>query len=142
MTATTATVPVAPATTASPRNTVVTWFEVPVADFDRAIQFYESIFDIQLTHDSRFPGLAIFPYERPGISGAILHTPNRIYDLATQESTVVYLNCDGQLDNVLARAISAGADIAEPKMKLPGNLGWTAMIRDLDGNRIGLHAAA
>lgn len=142
MTAAAATLDAVPETAVSARNTVAVWFEVPVADFDRAIRFYENVFATQLIHDSRFQGLAIFPHQKPGISGAILHTPNRMYDLAAQDSTVVYLNCDGKLDEVMSRAVSAGGDIAEPKIQLPGNLGWTAMIRDLDGNRIGLHAAA
>jgi uncharacterized protein len=54
---------------------------------------------------------------------------------------VIYLNCDGKFDAVLNRVEKAGGAIIEAKSHLPG-VGWIAQIRDSEGNRIGLHAAA
>ncbi len=49
-------------------------------------------------------------------------------------------NCDGQMDLVLKRATAAGGKVLEEVAQLPGGMGWIAQFRDLDGNRVGLHA--
>jgi predicted enzyme related to lactoylglutathione lyase len=116
----------------------ITWFEIPAADFARAIRFYETIFGKSLIHDASWPQLAIFPYEKPGISGAILQDDTI---KPSTDGVVVYLNCDGKFDSVLNRVEAAGGAILQPKAHLP-NIGWVAQIRDSEGNRIGLHAAA
>ena len=107
-------------------TSTVVWFEIPAADFSRAIQFYETIFDAPLIHEAAWPNLAIFPYEKPGVSGAIGHgkgfTPGG-------DGVIIYLNCDGKFDAVLNRVESAGGAIVEPKNHLPG-VGWIAQIRD------------
>lgn len=124
--------------TATTRPTVATWFEIPAADFERAVYFYEAVFGIQLRRFLEWPGMAIFPYEDPGISGCVLGGKD------IQPSTngvVVYLNCDGKLDTVLANITSAGGAILEKKAHLPG-VGWVAQMRDSEGNRVGLHAVA
>jgi predicted enzyme related to lactoylglutathione lyase len=33
----------------APKNNVVGWFEIPVKQMERAIQFYETVFDLKLT---------------------------------------------------------------------------------------------
>jgi predicted enzyme related to lactoylglutathione lyase len=116
----------------------ITWFEIPATDFARAIRFYETIFGKSLIHDAAWPQLAIFPYEKPGISGAIAQNDGM---KPSGEGVVIYLNCDGKFDAVLNRVESAGGAIVEPKSQLP-NIGWIAQILDTEGNRIGLHAAA
>jgi uncharacterized protein len=119
-------------------TSTITWFEIPATDFARAIRFYETIFGQSLIHDASWPKLAIFPYEKPGISGAIAHRDGRN---PTGDGVIIYLNCDGKFDTVLNRVEAAGGAIVEKKSHLP-NIGWIAQIRDSEGNRIGLHAAA
>ena len=119
-------------------TSTITWFEIPAADFARAIRFYETIFATPLLHVAAFPGMAIFPYERPGISGCVVHGEGR---RPSADGVVVYLNCDGRIDQVIGRVEKAGGSIAEPKNYIP-NVGWVAQIRDSEGNRVGLHAAA
>jgi uncharacterized protein len=131
-------------TSAAPAGaTVITWFEIPAADFERAVHFYEAVFGIQLRRELDWPGLAIFPYERPGVGGAVVEGHN-VKPSGTEPSTngvIVYLNCDGKLDSVLARLTSVGGAVLEEKHHLPG-IGWIAQIRDSEGNRVGLHAVA
>jgi uncharacterized protein len=116
----------------------ITWFEIPAADFARAVRFYEAIFASPLLHDAAWPNMAIFPYQRPGISGAVTfgegHRPSG-------DGVVIYLNCDGRIDQVLSRIEKAGGSIVEPKNHI-SSVGWVAQIRDSEGNRVGLHAAA
>lgn len=116
----------------------ISWFEIPATDFARAIRFYETIFGKSLIHDASWPQLAIFPYEKPGISGAITQAKGV---KPTGDGVIIYLNCDGKFDAVLNRVEAAGGAIVEQKTQIP-NIGWIAQIRDSEGNRIGLHAAA
>jgi uncharacterized protein len=119
--------------TATIRPTVVTWFEIPAADFERAVHFYEAVFGIQLRRELEWPGLAIFPYEEPGVSGCV------VKGRPSGDGVVVYLNCDGKLDTVLGRLANAGGAVLKNKSHLPG-IGWVAQIFDSEGNRVGLHA--
>lgn len=119
-------------------TSTIVWFEIPAADFPRAIQFYETIFQTPLIHQAARPSLAIFPYEKPGISGAIAHGADF---KPSGDGVIIYLNCDGKFDAVLSRVEGAGGVIVEPKNFLP-TVGWVAQIRDSEGNRIGLHATA
>jgi len=123
--------------TTDARKSTVVWFEIPVTDLGRATAFYESIFDTKLIADARFPTMTIFPYERPGVSGCLMSNGLK----PSTDGSLVYLNCDGKLDSVLERAAAAGTQILEGKNALPENMGWVAQIADLDGNRVGLHAA-
>jgi predicted enzyme related to lactoylglutathione lyase len=134
----------APAAVAQPRNpNTVVWFELPVSDLARSTRFYEQVFQVRLATDERFPGLAIFPRREPSsITGALIevHSPG-ITGRASTDGTVIYMSCDGELDAVVKRARAAGAKLLEEVAQLPAGIGYTAQIQDLDGNRVGLHAA-
>lgn len=118
-------------------TSAITWFEIPASDFARAVRFYETIFASPLRHESAWPNLAIFPYQRPGVSGAIAHGEGH---RPSADGVVIYLNCDERFDDVLGRVPAAGGSIVEPKSHIP-DVGWVAQFRDSEGNRIGLHAA-
>ena len=117
------------------------WFEIPVADLERAQRFYETILDAPLRREAMGAGvtLAIFPYDAPGAVGGCLfdaaHAPK-----PSMDGTVVYLNADPSLDAVLARVDAAGGRIALPRTELPEGMGCFAQIVDSEGNRVGLHA--
>ena len=115
----------------------ITWFEIPTSDFARAIRFYETIVASPLKHDANWPNLAIFPYQRPGISGALTHGEG---PRPSPAGVVIYLNCNGRFDDVLDRVEGAGGAVVEPKTHIP-DVGLVAQILDTEGNRIGLHSA-
>ncbi len=120
----------------------VVWFELPVTDLDRATQFYETVFGAKLATDQRFPGIAMFPKRHETATTgalAVAHDP-KIEGRPSTDGAVVYLNCDGELDAVLKRARAAGGELLQEVAQLPGDMGWIAQFRDLDGNRVGLHA--
>lgn len=119
-------------------TSTITWFEIPTADFARAIRFYETIFASPLLHHADWPHLAIFPYERPGISGALAHEEGL---RPSADGVVIYLNCDGRIDQVLSRIEKAGGSVVQPKNHIP-NVGWVAQMLDSEGNRVGLHASS
>ena len=120
------------------RQSRVTWFEIPVADFERAAAFYERILALTLKRGDFGPDrLGVFPYAEPAISGCIIkgdrYMPGR-------DGVAIYLNADPLLDEVLARVEPAGGKISLPRTALPEGMGFYAHILDTEGNRVGLHA--
>ena len=56
----------------APQNVAV-WFEIPAANFERAVGFYEKVFDTKLTRDHFGPmEMAVFPHEATAISGCVM----------------------------------------------------------------------
>lgn len=125
----------------------ISWFEIPVVDFDRARTFYETIFQLSLITQS-MPGsgtadnlLGVFPYDREqATGGCIMHAPGTPGMEPSAAGTVVYLNASPNLDAVIARVVAAGGRIALPGTALPPGMGFFAHIVDTEGNRVGLHA--
>jgi len=124
------------------RTNNLVWFELPVTDLDRATRFYETVFGAKLATDERFPGIAMFPRRHESATtGALAVTHDPIVEGSpSTDGAVIYLNCDGELDAVIQRAKAAGGELLQEVAQLPGDMGWIAQFRDLDGNRVGLHA--
>jgi predicted enzyme related to lactoylglutathione lyase len=117
------------------RNRAV-WFEIPATDFERAVRFYEDVFQVTLRREEAPSESAVFPYERPATGGAVTRAP---YLQPSKQGPVVYLNADPSLDAVLARVERGGGKVVLPKTELPSD-GVFAHIEDTEGNVIGLHA--
>ena len=115
----------------------LTWFEIPAQDIDRAANFYEKLLQISL-HREVFSGApnAIFPY-KDGVGGSIAQVP---YAKAGGDGTIVYLNVPNLelLDSALAQVESLGGAVIMPKTFI-GDPGYMALIRDTEGNRVGLN---
>ena len=125
------------ATDKAPANVAV-WFEIPVNDFDRAVGFYEKVFETKLiTENMGGAQLGVFPYEQPAMSGCVIkgegYKPGN-------GGAVIYLESRGALDGPLARAVAAGGKVATPKTALPEGMGFYAHFMDSEGNRVGLHS--
>jgi predicted enzyme related to lactoylglutathione lyase len=116
---------------------VPSWFEIPTIDLDRAQRCYETLFDqtLQRTDFGGMP-MAVFPYEKPGTSGALVSDPRA---RPSADGSVVYLGLDA-LDPVLGRVDAAGCQVLLPRTELPHDIGFIALLIDSEGNRIGLHA--
>jgi len=122
----------------SASSKVVAWFEIPSVDFDRAVRFYETTFDVKLNREE-FGGqpIALFGYEEPATGGAIIHSPSMT---PSDDGVVVYLNAQPNVDAVLARVERAGGKVDGPVIKLPQDIGYIAFFTDTEGNRLGLHS--
>lgn len=121
----------------------VNWFEIPSLDFDRAVKFYSTVMG-QTMEKMEFNGEpnAFFAYDREkqGIGGAVVFSQN---SKPSAEGPVVYLNASSaaELEAAVNRVAGAGGAVIMPKTDL-GDIGFIALIRDTEGNRVGLHAPA
>ena len=120
----------------------ISWFEIPANDLDRAQKFYEAIFGISLIPmDLPNMKMRMFPIDDPmtGIGGAIVnsggfHCPSSTY------GTLIYLNGNPDVQQVLDKVTDAGGTIVLPKTEISPEYGFMAIIVDTEGNRIGLHS--
>ncbi len=119
----------------------ITWFEIPVKNFERAMKFYNAIIDGEMV-DSPMPGMkyGMFPYDDAagGVGGGIVemegYTPS-------SDGAVIYLNGGEDLAGQLARVEPAGGKVIQPKTNI-GENGFMALFLDTEGNRIALHSFA
>ncbi len=121
----------------------ISWFEIPVQDLDRAKQFYQSIFEIEMI-DMEFPGfkMRIFPTEDPAksVSGALVSTSPGFYNPSDTHGALIYLNANPDVQLILDRVEAAGGTILVPKTQISEDNGYMGIIKDTEGNRIGLHS--
>lgn len=125
------------------QTNVLTWFEIPVTDLDRAQQFYETILAIDMIKQGDGANEGVFFPFNPTVvqatSGRVTGVLAKSTTLPSQQGTIVYLNASPSIQLVLDKVEAAGGQIIEPK-QLFGPVGYIAMILDSEGNKIGLHA--
>ena len=117
----------------------ISWFEIPVADLDRAQAFYETVLGRKLRRETLGGDpLAVFPYDDPATGGALQAGASGSARAGT--GIRIYLDCTPGIDAVLARVEAAGGQIVGAKSALPPGMGFIAYMRDTEGNEVGLHA--
>jgi uncharacterized protein len=119
------------------------WFEIPVTDFERARRFYESIFDFQMPESQMGParmGFFLYDFQAGKVGGAIVHNPD--FYTPNSNGSLIYLNCQPDLQMVLDRVQPAGGNVIKQKQKVSEDqhLGFWALITDTEGNRVALHS--
>lgn len=117
------------------------WFEIPVADLDRAKKFYETIFDMPFV-PMDMPGLKMlmFPLDTSaGTGGTLVYAPE--FYQPSANGTMVYLNANPDLQAVLDRVEEAGGKIVMPKTEISPEHGFMATFMDTEGNRVALHSS-
>lgn len=118
---------------------VAVWFEIPAKDFDRAVQFYQTILSVDIVN-MEMGGLqqGLLPHDdKTKVSGAIVSGEGYI---PTDQGSVLYLNGGHDLDQVLSKVDVAGGKVVMPKTHLGDEIGHIALFLDCEGNRIGLHS--
>jgi predicted enzyme related to lactoylglutathione lyase len=114
----------------------VNWFEIPCHDLDRAAKFYERMLGVSLTRTT-FMGVphGIFGGEPNAVGALVLDRQNA----PSPQGTLVYLDATGKLDTALARAAEHGGAVLQAKTEIGPN-GFIGIVKDTEGNRIGLHS--
>jgi predicted enzyme related to lactoylglutathione lyase len=112
---------------------LIAWFEIPVADLDRASRFYEAVFGRPLIRE-RVDGydMAMFAGAE-GPEGALVK--GDVY-VPGKAGPILYFRV-ADIDAVLKLAVAAGGRLLYPKKDI-GTNGWVAEFEDSEGNRIAL----
>jgi predicted enzyme related to lactoylglutathione lyase len=117
------------------------WFEIHVTDLDRATAFYGKVFGwtFEPLSDSAIGDyLVITTRSGAAAGGGLARTAGRTPPGGA--STVVYLQV-GDIDAGIESALAAGGSIHRPKGDIGGAHGYFAIVRDPEGNHIGLWSA-
>lgn len=121
------------------KRNMVGWFEIPVADMDRAKSFYEAVFQIEIKVQD-FGGILMgwFPFSegKEGAAGSLIKQESYI---PSQEGTLVYFMSD-DVKNELDRVKAAGGKIYQPKTQISPEHGFMGVFIDSEGNRVALHS--
>ena len=116
---------------------VITWFEIPATDFDRAVLFYETILETKLQHfgppESKY---AFFDHEN-SVGGAITQHAG---STPSEHGVLIYLQAGEDLQPVLERVEPAGGKILKAKELISEEIGYSALFLDTEGNRLALHS--
>jgi uncharacterized protein len=111
-------------------------FEIPVADMNRAVSFYEQVFGYPLRREN-VDGyeMAFFPRANAGAGASGALARGDVYK-PSKEGAILYFDVP-DLDAVVQRAKARGAKVLYEKKDI-GEAGFVAEIEDSEGNRIAL----
>ena len=121
-------------------HNAVSWFEIPVIDFERAKRFYSAIYDYEMPEmlmGEAQMGFLPHDMENGGIGGAIVHATDFV---PSKEGTRVYLNGGDDLTVVLNRIEAAGGKVIMGKTEITPEYGYFAVFEDTEGNHVALHS--
>lgn len=120
----------------------VGWFDIYVADIDRAVSFYETILGCKLEAIGDPTGetkMMSFPSDMStyGAGGALTQSPHAS---PGPGGTLVYFSSqDCAIEE--ARVEAAGGKIIRPKFSI-GEFGWVSLCQDTEGNHFGISSMA
>ncbi|MBL8849404.1 MAG: hypothetical protein JNG89_06960 [Planctomycetaceae bacterium] len=115
----------------------VVWFDIPCLDLDRAIRFYNSVLNCEVQkHEGPGFALGVLPHEGQAIGGCLV---TGMGDQPSDHGVLIYLNCDGRLDDAVAAVIPQGGTVVTPAHSIAPH-GRRAIVLDSEGNRVALHS--
>lgn len=116
----------------------ISWFEIPVLDFERAKKFYEVLYGAEIM-EMPFPdgkyGMLPCDMEK-GVGGGLAQYAG--FEPSTN-GPLIYLNGGEDLSTPLSKVEGAGGKIVLPKTAI-GQNGFMAQIIDTEGNKVALHS--
>lgn len=115
------------------------WFELPVADLDRAIAFYSAATGATITREQMGPDVtATFKPADPatGVAGHLYKGK----PAGDGTGPTVHLSAEGTVEAMMERVRAAGGQVVSPAIEIPPGRFFYAT--DPDGNSIGLFERA
>jgi predicted enzyme related to lactoylglutathione lyase len=115
------------------RANIGAYFEIPVIDMDRAIDFYQSLLEIGLERGTIHGyEMAFFPFDNDGvgISGAL--AKGDVYRPSI-DGVFLYLQIE-DIDAIISKAVNLGSEVLLEKTEAENC--FVAEIKDSEGNRI------
>jgi hypothetical protein len=122
------------------KSITVGWFEIPVENMERAMKFYETVFETKLSRNKMGElDMAWFPWDESGkgAGGTLVHHTG--FYKPSAEGTLVYFSSH-DVNMELSRIESAGGKILVPRTEISPDIGFMAVFTDTEGNRVALHS--
>lgn len=118
----------------------INWFEIPAKNLDRACKFYSAVLSGDI-HREEIMGMKMgfLPHSQDGVGGALVEADG--YE-PSETGSLVYLNGGSDLSDPLSRVESSGGSVVLPKTKISDEIGYLAIFKDTEGNKLALHSPA
>lgn len=116
----------------APSTTSITWVEILVADFPRAVAFYETVFEVSLQQ------LDLGDLKMATFSGRIALCCHPQFYHPGSEGPIVYFAAGEDTPALLERATAAGGEVLIPWRMISPEQGSIALFKDCEvTDRIG-----
>jgi predicted enzyme related to lactoylglutathione lyase len=112
------------------------WIDVPVADLDRATDFYAAVLGVAVTRQQFGEYKFSVIDHQDGNGGCLVPNPGQI---SSTGGLLVYFNVDGRIQEAVAQTQKFGGKVLEPPHSI-GPHGFRAIVLDSEGNRVALHS--
>ena len=115
----------------------VNWFEIPVDIMDRAKKFYEAVFSIPMSVQTKGPVQMAFwpkPQDASGAGGSLIKVDGI---KPSRDGTLVYFTVE-DIPAILDKVHANGGKTLLANKSI-GEYGFIAHFEDTEGNRVGLH---
>lgn len=113
---------------------MISWVEIPAADFTRAVGFYNAVLQLDMkTIEGGGEKMAFFPTGEGAISFASGFSPSK-------NGVLVSFNTENDLEGTMKRIEENGGTIVKPKTKIEAEgMGYFSLFLDSEGNKVGLY---
>ena len=112
------------------------WFDIPVADLERAQAFYAAVLGVKV-HKEKFDATEFCVLDhRDGNGGCLIREPGAVN---SSGGILVYMNVDGRIRDAVAQVERHGGKVMQA-LRTIGPHGCRAIVQDSEGNRIALHS--
>ncbi len=116
---------------------LVLWLDIPVANLDRALTFYQALLNCDARDHRPNTSNASFQFSAQGSGLSLIE----ISDHSVNPTSITpYLNCQKRLAHATSQVTLHGGRILEDIHSMEP-FGKRAVIEDSEGNRIALHSA-
>ena len=116
----------------------VVWFDLPVADLERASRFYAAVLGIAVSPaKAGNVNFAVLEHGPDGNGGCLIPNPKEV----SAAGILVYMNVDGRIRDAVAQTQKHGGRLLKAIESI-GPHGFRAIVLDSEGNRIALHSSS
>jgi predicted enzyme related to lactoylglutathione lyase len=118
----------------SQKNRAV-WFDIPVADLDRAAQFYREVLNIGVSKETYGEMSFCILDHQEGNGGCLVLNKAEI----AAGGVLIYLNVNGRIRDAVGKVRPNGGSVVQETHAI-GPHGFRSVVLDSEGNRIALHS--
>ena len=117
------------------QNNRAVWFDIPVADLDRAVAFYRAVLGVRVDKETIGDfSLGVFEHER-GNGGCLVLNKEEI----AAGGVLIYLTVNGRIRDAVSKVVPNGGSLIEDTHSI-GPHDFRAIVLDSEGNRVALHS--
>jgi len=117
------------------QNNRLVWFDIPVANLDRASRFYAAVLGVGVEQQS-FGDIQFSVIEhKDGNGGCLVPNENEV----SQIGVLIYLNAEGRIRDAVQKVKDLGGSVTED-VHVIGPHGFRAIVVDSESNRVALHS--